>query len=159
MEESTLLAVVNCRQIVTLAGPARPRVRDEMRDVAVVDHGAMLVRDGLIEVVGPQSEIEAQIDDETSVVDAAGGILLPGFVDAHTHAVFAGNRVDEYERRARGETYEEIAAAGGGIRSTVAKTRDTVEDDLLETSRRYASWFTRCGTTTVEAKSGYGLTT
>ena len=119
----------------------------------------MLVHNGVIEAIGLQSEIEKQIDDQMPVVDAAGGVLLPGFVDAHTHAVFAGTRVEEYERRALGETYEEIAAAGGGIRSTVEKTRETSEGNLLEVSRRYANWFTRCGTTTVEAKSGYGLTT
>src|SRR5581483_8645274 len=158
MEESSFLAVINCNQIVTLAGPARPRIRDELRDLAIVKNGAMFVRDGLVEVIGSQSEIEEQIDSETVVVDAAGGVLLPGFVDAHTHPVFAGTRVDEYERRALGATYEDIAAAGGGIRSTVAKTREATEDDLLEASRRYGSWLTRCGTTTVEAKSGYGLT-
>lgn len=159
MEESTFLAIVNCGQLVTLAGPARPRIRNEMQDLAIIERGAMLVRDGVIEMTGSQSEIEQQIDDQIPVIDAGGGVLLPGFVDAHTHAVFAGTRVDEYERRVQGETYEQIAAAGGGIRSTVAKTREATEDDLLETSRRYANWFTRCGTTTVEAKSGYGLTT
>jgi imidazolonepropionase len=158
MEESSFLAVINCSQVVTLAGPSRPRVRDEMRELAVIERGAMLVRDGLVEAVWLQNEIEERIDGETVVLDAAGGVLLPGFVDAHTHAVFAGTRVDEYERRALGATYEEIAAAGGGIRSTVKKTRQATEDDLIEASRRYASWFTRCGTTTVEAKSGYGLT-
>ncbi|MBV8896834.1 MAG: imidazolonepropionase [Acidobacteriaceae bacterium] len=157
MDESTALAVLNCRQIVTLAGPARPRVRDEMQDLAIVDNAAMLVRDGLIESIASPAELE--IGDDIPVVDAAGGIVLPGFVDAHTHAVFAGTRVDEYERRAKGETYEQIAAAGGGVRSTVEKTRAALEDDLLETGRRYANWFTRCGTTTLEAKSGYGLTT
>jgi imidazolonepropionase len=159
MDESSVLAVIHCRQVVTLAGAARPRVRDEMQNLAIIERGAMLVRDGLIEAVGPQSEIVDQIDDQTAVVDAGGGVLLPGFVDAHTHAVFAGTRVDEYERRAKGEGYEQIAAAGGGIRATVEKTRHLAEDDLLEAARRYASWFTRCGTTTVEAKSGYGLST
>ena len=159
MEEDNFLAVLNCKQIVTLAGPARPRIRDEMRELSIIENGAMLVRNGVIEMIGPQHEIEEVDLDDVPVVDAAGGILLPGFVDAHTHAVFAGTRVAEYERRAMGETYEQIAAAGGGIRSTVHKTREANEDDLLETSRRYANWFTRCGTTTVEAKSGYGLTT
>ncbi len=119
----------------------------------------MLMRGGVIEAVGTQKEIDSLLFDEIPTVDAGGGVVLPGFVDAHTHAVFAGTRVDEYERRARGETYQEIAAAGGGIRSTVEKTRAAAEDDLIEASRRYANWFTRCGTTTVEAKSGYGLTT
>ena len=158
-DEDIYLAVLNCKQVVTVAGPPRPRIRDEMRELAIIENAAILIHNGLIEALGPQDEIERMGLDEIPIVDAAGGVLLPGFVDAHTHAVFAGTRVDEYERRAKGETYAQIAAAGGGIRSTVRKTRETVEDDLLETSRRYASWFTRCGTTTVEAKSGYGLTT
>jgi imidazolonepropionase len=82
---------------------------------------------------------------------------MPGFVDAHTHPVFAGNRVDEYEQRAGGATYEEIAAAGGGIRSTVRKTRAASEGELFESARKRVAWFLRLGTTTIEAKSGYGL--
>jgi len=84
-------------------------------------------------------------------------VVLPGFVDAHTHPVFAGNRVDEFEMRARGATYEEIAAGGGGIRSTARKTRAATEDELLAQAKKHVQWFLRGGTTTVEAKSGYGL--
>jgi imidazolonepropionase len=80
-------------------------------------------------------------------------------VDAHTHPVFAGNRADEFEQRAAGATYAEIAARGGGIRSTVRRTREAGEADLLAAARRYRGWFLRGGTTTIEAKSGYGLTT
>ena len=86
-----------------------------------------------------------------------GRVVLPGFVDAHAHPVFGGNRVDEFELRARGATYEEIAASGGGIRSTVRKTRAATEDQLLAQAMKHADWFLRGGTTTVEAKSGYGL--
>jgi imidazolonepropionase len=84
--------------------------------------------------------------------------VLPGFVDAHAHPVFAGNRLDDFERRAKGETYEQIAAAGGGIWSTVEKTRAANPTNLFEQSKKHANWFLKCGTTTVEAKSGYGLT-
>jgi imidazolonepropionase len=84
--------------------------------------------------------------------------VLPGFVDAHTHPVFASTRVDEYELRSSGATYEQIAEAGGGIRSTVRKTRAATEEELFGTAQRYSGWFLRTGTTTVEAKSGYGLT-
>jgi len=83
--------------------------------------------------------------------------VLPGFVDAHTHPVFAGTRVDEFEERSKGATYQEIAARGGGIQSTVNRTRAASVDELVTTCRRYAQWFLRGGTTTVEAKSGYGL--
>jgi imidazolonepropionase len=85
-------------------------------------------------------------------------VLLPGFVDAHTHPVFAGTRVDEFEQRSRGATYQEIAARGGGIQATVNKTRSASVAELVATCRRYADWFLRGGTTTIEAKSGYGLT-
>jgi len=91
-------------------------------------------------------------------VDARGRVVMPGFVDAHTHLVFAGNRLDDFERRARGETYQQIAKAGGGIWSTVEKTRAASERDLLAQVKKHANWFVRCGTTTAEAKSGYGLT-
>src|SRR4029077_11522511 len=90
--------------------------------------------------------------------DAGGRVVLPGFVDAHTHLVFAGNRLDDFERRECGLTYEPSEKAGGGIWSTVEKTRAASDDDLLVQAKRHASWFLRCGTTTIEAKSGYGLT-
>jgi imidazolonepropionase len=151
------LAIVNCGQLVTLAGPTRARVGAELRELSIIVDGALLVRDGRMTAVGPRAEIEGQFSGETTVVDAGGRIVLPGFVDSHTHPVFAGTRADEYEKRAAGATYTEIAAAGGGIRSTVRKTRQATEDCLLAAARRYTEWFLRGGTTTIEAKSGYGL--
>jgi imidazolonepropionase len=117
----------------------------------------MLLGDGAIFATGPSDEIEKQLSSDTQVVDATGRLVLPGFVDAHAHPVFAGNRVDEFEMRANGATYEQIAASGGGIRSTVRKTRAATDDQLLAQAIKHAKWFIRCGTTTVEAKSGYGL--
>ncbi len=152
-------AIINCSQLVTLAGPPRPRIGAEMRELGIIADGAMLVRDEQIEKVGAREEILPLITADHSVVDAGKRIVLPGFVDAHTHPVFAGNRADEFELRAGGATYQQIAVAGGGIRSTVRKTRAASEDELVEAGKRYAQWFLRCGTTTVEAKSGYGLTT
>jgi imidazolonepropionase len=137
-------AVLNCGELVTLAGPARPRIWDEMKDLAILRGAAMLIRGGKIERVGTQAEIEPLVGPERQVIDAGGRTVMPGFVDAHTHPVFAATRADEYEMRAGGATYEQIAAAGGGIRSTVRKTRAATEDELF-------------GTTTIEAKSGYGL--
>ncbi|MCI0336917.1 MAG: imidazolonepropionase [Acidobacteria bacterium] len=151
------LAVLNCSQLITLSGPDRPRAGAEMRKLAIISDGAMLIGDGRIERIGTRAEIEPLLADY-EVVDAGGRIVLPGFIDAHTHPVFAGNRIDEFEMRASGATYQEIAAAGGGIRSTVKRTRAATEDELVETGKRYSQWFLRTGTTTVEAKSGYGLT-
>ena len=128
-----------------------------MRELSIIDDGAILVRDGYIDRVGKRAEVESLIDARTDVVDAGGRIVLPGFVDAHTHPVFAGNRVDEFEERVGGVSYQEIAARGGGIQSTVSRTRAASVDDLVKTGRRYADWFLRGGTTTIEAKSGYGL--
>jgi len=151
------LAVLHASQLVTLAGPTRPRLGRELSELAIVRDGGMLIRDGRIAIVGPGIEIERNSGD-AEVIDARGKVVLPGFVDAHTHLVFAGNRLDDFECRARGETYEQIAKAGGGIWSTVEKTRAASETDLLLETRRHADWFLRCGTTTVESKSGYGLT-
>lgn len=155
--ESKTVAVINCSQLVTLAGPARPRVGPELRDLGIVADGGVFVRDGLIERVGSREEIEALIDGDTEVVDALGRVVLPGFIDAHTHPVFAGTRVDEFEERSKGATYEEIAARGGGIQSTVNATRATYEEMLAYECWTYTDWFLRSGTTTIEAKSGYGL--
>lgn len=146
-------AVINCSQLLTLGGPARPRVGPELRELGIIEDGAMLIRDGRVAAVGRNNEIRAE-----RVVDAGGRVVMPGFVDAHTHPVFAGNRADEFERRTAGATYQEIAAEGGGIRSTVRRTRAATEDELLEAATHYTEWFLRCGTTTIEAKSGYGLT-
>jgi imidazolonepropionase len=151
------LAILNCRQVVTLAGPARPRTGAEMRELGIVEDGALLARDGRIAAVGPRTQIERLCGAATEVVDAGGRIVLPGFVDAHTHPVFAGTRADEFEQRAAGATYAEIAARGGGIRATVRRTRAASEDELLSAACRYSQWFLRGGTTTIEAKSGYGL--
>jgi len=151
------LALLHAAQLVTLAGSKRPRVGSEMSELAIVRDGGMLIRDGRIEIVGDSDEIEKNVGD-AEIIDAGGRIVLPGFVDAHTHLVFAGNRLDDFERRAHGETYEQIAAAGGGIWSTVEKTRAASDVDLLAQAKKHAQWFLRCGTTTVEAKSGYGLT-
>src|SRR5689334_23991387 len=155
--ESRRLAIVNCSQLVTLAGAARPRVREELKNLSVIKDGAMLVCDGRIEAVGSREEMEERRTPEYDVLDAGGRVVLPGFVDAHTHPVFAGTRVDEFEQRIKGATYQEIAVRGGGIQSTVNRTRAASLAELVAAGKRYAAWFLRGGTTTIEAKSGYGL--
>jgi len=150
------VALLHASQLVTLAGPRRARIGREMSELAIIRDGGMLIRNGKIDIISASDEIERKAGD-AAIVDAMGRVVLPGFVDAHTHLVFAGNRLDDFERRARGETYEQIAQAGGGIWSTVQKTRTASETNLLAQAKKRADWFLRCGATTVETKSGYGL--
>jgi imidazolonepropionase len=159
MTASRSLAVVNIGQLVTLAGPARPRVGAELSELGIIRDAALLIEDGRVAAAGPYREIKSKglLHAVAVVVDAQGGCVTPGFVDAHTHLVFAGNRAAEFEQRIAGASYQQIAAAGGGILSTVKATRAASEDDLLAESRRHRDWMLRTGTTTAEAKSGYGL--
>jgi imidazolonepropionase len=150
-------AIVNIGQLVTLAGPARARVGRELGDLAMIDDAALLIEEGRIVATGPYLQVKSKILPESKIIDAERRCVAPGFVDAHTHLVFAGNRAAEFEQRIAGATYQEIAAAGGGILRTVALTRAAAEDKLLETTRRHRDWMLRGGTTTLEAKSGYGL--
>jgi imidazolonepropionase len=151
------IAIVNIGQLVTLAGPARPRVGRELRELGLVYDAVLLIEDGRIAAAGTYAELCAKICPVDFVIDAGGRCVTPGFVDAHTHLVFAGNRAAEFEQRINGVTYQQIAAAGGGILRTVALTRAATEDELLAAARRHRDWMLRAGTTTIEAKSGYGL--
>jgi imidazolonepropionase len=152
-----MIAVTNIRQLVTMAGPARPRTGEELREIGLVEDAALVAGDdGRVIAAGPRGSV--QVPSGAQIIDAGGLVVLPGFVDAHTHPVFAGQRADEFEMRAQGYSYQEIAAKGGGIRSTVRHTRAATTEQLLATASRYAYWFLRGGTTTIEAKSGYGLT-
>ena len=117
------VAIVNIGQLITLAGPPRPRVGSELRELAIIANAAMIIEDGLIIAVGRYSELRDKIPPHAAVIDAQGRCVTPGFVDAHTHLVFAANRADEFEMRCSGITYQEIARQGGGIRSTVRRTR------------------------------------
>jgi imidazolonepropionase len=148
---------VGASQVVTCAGPGRARRGVEMRDAGVL-HGAAVAVDGdRIAAVGPEAELERRWPDAVRV-DCAGGLLMPGLVDSHTHAIFGRPRADEQELRAAGLDYMEIARRGGGIHASVRDLRERSEDDLVALAeprlRRLASY----GTTTVEVKSGYGLT-
>jgi imidazolonepropionase len=151
------IAIVNIGQLVTLDGASRPRVGAELREPGILSNAAMLIEGGRIAAVGTDAEIRTRIPSGAEVIDAQGRCVTPGFVDAHTHLVFAGNRADEFEKRIAGATYQEIAAAGGGILRTVRLTRAGSEDELLAAARRHRDWMLRGGTTTIEAKSGYGL--
>ncbi len=151
------LAIVNISQLVTLAGPKRPRVGGELRDLGLIENAVMLVENGRVREVGSYAGLRDIIPREAKVIDAKGRCVTPGFVDAHTHLIFAGNRAAEFEQRISGATYQQIAASGGGILRTVALTRAASEDELLAIGRKHRVWMLRSGTTTIEAKSGYGL--
>src|SRR5215471_5421251 len=128
-----------------------------MRELGIIKDAALWIRDGRIVRAARWKEIGSELGSDHVVTDAEGRIVLPGFVDAHTHLVFGGSRADEFERRALRESYQSIAASGGGIRSTVRQTRAATELELLISAKRRAHWLLRNGTTTAEIKSGYGL--
>src|SRR5438270_4228637 len=153
-----MLAVLHASQLVTLTGPARARSGPELTELEIIADGGMLVENGRILKVGKSAEIAKLCRPRTEIIDANDCVVTPGFVDAHTHFVFAGDRLDDFEARARGESYEQIAQRGGGIRTTVAATRAIGEAQLLIQAKKRAGWILRNGTTTAEAKSGYGLT-
>lgn len=150
----------NAAEVLTCAGPA-PRRGVAQRDAGVIPRAAVAANNGAIVFAGPESEWRQNgtLTPDAQVVDARDGAVVPGFVDPHTHVVFAGDRRDELRRRLAGATYAHIAAQGGGIVSTVRATRDATEDQIAADTRRRLDDMLRCGTTTCEAKSGYGLTT
>lgn len=147
---------INAAQVVTCQGPGRARRGPEMRDAAIQSHTAVAAEHGKIIAVGPQHDMESTYSNAERV-DCNGGVLTPGLVDSHTHGIFGKNRAAEQELRASGLGYMEIAKQGGGIHSSVRDLRTRSEDELfalaLPRLRRLASY----GTTTVELKSGYGL--
>jgi imidazolonepropionase len=132
-------------------------VGGELREPGLIDDAALLVEDGRIRAAGTYAELRPIIPAKTTMIDAQGCSVTPGFVDAHTHPIFAGNRAAEFEQRIGGATYQQIAASGGGILRTVGLTRAASEDELLMVGRKHRDWMLRTGTTTIEAKSGYGL--
>jgi imidazolonepropionase len=129
--------------------------------LGVIARGALAARDGRLAWVGPESRLAAEVTraDGAQIVDGRGQVALPGFVDSHTHLIFAGSREQEYALRARGASYQEIAAAGGGILSTVRATRAASVEELVALARPRLRAALAHGTTTLEIKSGYGLTT
>jgi imidazolonepropionase len=150
-------AIVNIGQLVTLSGSQRPRTGRELGDLAIINDAALLIEDDRIIATGTYSALKSQIPSDATIIDANHRCITPGFIDAHTHLVFAGNRANEFEQRIAGATYQQIAAAGGGILRPVALTRSASEDELLAAARRHRDWMLRSGITTIEAKSGYGL--
>jgi imidazolonepropionase len=152
------LLIRHAAQLVCVAryGERAKRGRD-LQDLAVIEDGAVVIHDGRIDWIGPTSELPP-IAADAAIIDAAGKVVLPGFIDSHTHLVFAGSREDEFEQRLQGRTYQEIAAQGGGINATVRRVRQSSKDDLKHLARQRLDRLLQFGVTTVEVKSGYGLT-
>lgn len=152
-------AVRNIGVLATLAGP-RPRLGASMRDLGLIERAALACLEGRIVFAGPDREVGTEVDlAGATVVDAEGAAVIPGFVDAHTHLAFAGNRDDEIRKRLAGVSYREIAESGGGIVRTVAATRSALKEDLVGGIRSRLDEMLLQGTTSAEIKSGYGLAT
>lgn len=157
--EKVDLLIVNASELLTLSGePKKPRKGKQMQEIGIIRDGAVSIKDGRIVAVGKTSEVTRSFKAE-NVISANGKIVLPGFVDPHTHLVFDGSREDEFQMRIAGSSYMEILKAGGGILKTVRQTRKASFDKLVENSTKTLDSMLEHGTTTVEAKSGYGLTT
>ena len=153
------LLVENAAQVLTLAaaensGPAQDKL-------GIIPQGTVAIQGGRILWAGPGDQVSESIalPKEVKKIDASGKVVMPGFIDSHTHLLFAGTREEEFELRLLGATYQEIAAKGGGIKSTVQRTRRASKEELVAIGKRHLDTMLSLGTTTVEAKSGYGLST
>jgi imidazolonepropionase len=147
----------NISQLMTLRGAVKKSARNiQHKDLGLIKNGAMVVDNGIVSWVGRESSLPQKWPD-AKIVDLAGENVFPGFVDCHTHLLFAGDRVDEFESRNRGVSYQEIAEAGGGILATMRATRKASEKDLLQLGQKRVDKFLAQGVTTIEVKSGYGL--
>jgi imidazolonepropionase len=148
----------DAEQVLTLAGAPVPRRGRALEELGIMAGGSVLIAGGRVAGVGRARDLEAQARRlGAHTIDCRGRVLMPGFVDSHTHLVFAGDRVEDYERRIRGATYEQIARAGGGIRHTARLVAEASPRALETRARRFLSEFAAHGTTTVEVKTGYGL--
>ncbi|MEM2870017.1 MAG: imidazolonepropionase [Thermoplasmata archaeon] len=152
------LLIVNASELVTLAGPARPRRGREMEELGIIKDGALAIRGGRVVAAGPTSEVRACFCQRRGrPLDASGKTVIPGLVDPHTHPVFAGSREGDLIMKLEGRSYLDILKAGGGIMSTVRATRAATEGELLDALLQRLDRALLHGTTTIEAKSGYGL--
>ncbi len=152
------LALTNIKQLVTVASHGnRVKTGAAMRDLGIIENAAVVIDESTLSWVGTMEEYSKLTFSEIDVVDCTGNVVLPGFVDPHTHLVFAGSREDEFAMRSGGATYQEIAQAGGGILNTVRSVRAAHKRDLKKSARHWLNNMMRHGTTVVEIKSGYGL--
>ncbi len=149
--------ITGCSELLTLRG-AVPRRGGALSDLGIIRDGALLVHNDRIAAVGPRSRIERlRATRRAEKLDLGGRVVLPGFVDSHTHLIFPASRAGEYEQRISGKTYEQIAREGGGIRATVQNLRRSPAEALAASANAHLREFAAHGTTMLEAKSGYGL--
>ena len=158
MDKDTTVLVRGARQLLTLRGSAGPRRGSALRQLGIVQDGAVLIENGIISMLGASRRVEnLSAARNAREIDASGKVVAPGFVDSHTHLVCGRPRLDDYDMGLAGSSYAEIAAAGGGILNSVHAVRETPIRRLVLQARRSLDGFIRHGTTTLEAKSGYGL--
>ena len=156
--KKTTLLIKNIGQLVTMSGPS-PRIGDELKNIGLIEHGGLAFSGEEVLLVGPSDEVEgkAELVEGCTVIDAAGAVVTPGLIDCHTHPVFSRTREKEFEMRVQGKSYMEIAAEGGGILSSVRDTRSVERSVMRDKTRKRLDRFLKLGITTIEAKSGYGL--
>ncbi len=152
------LLIKNIRQLITVGTNGKPyKSGKDMRELGIIEDATVLIKEGKFEWIGRDQYFDQSIDENIEIINASEYTALPGFVDSHTHLLFAGSREDEFAMRVTGKSYQEIADAGGGILSTVDATRKATKKELKRNARRHLETMLSEGTTTVEIKSGYGL--
>jgi len=153
-------AIIHANELVTLKGTSsKPQVREEMKNLNIINDGAVAVKDGKIVAVGTTKEVLSQLEKGFEVVDASGKLVTPGLIDPHVHLIFAGSREDELEKMAvEGVPYLEIKARGGGMPTTLKKTGEASTEELIRKTTKILDTMLVHGTTTIEAKSGYEMT-
>ena len=152
------LALINIKQLITVsAHGGKVKTGKAMQDIGIIENGAVLIENDSIRWLGRMEELSMGSLKDADVLDCMNRIVLPGFVDPHTHLVFAGSRENEFAMRSTGLSYQEIASKGGGILNTVNNVRQTTKKDLKKSARKYLNRVLQHGTTTIEIKSGYGL--
>ena len=153
------LLIINARELLTLAGSDSPRTGSEMNELGIINNGAIAVKNDKIIDVDSTEDLIKKYDNPSEIIDASEKVVMPGFVDPHTHPVFKQTRENEFEMRIKGRSYVEISQSGGGIRSSIAGVRETSEEELYKLAEKRINKIISNGTTTLEAKSGYGLST